>query len=126
MKQRVENERLKPEERDSDLKLGHGGLSDIEFLVQTLQLRYGGTRPQVRMASTSAALHALATAGALRGPDAVRLGEAYAFLTSLRNRLALQGTVATNVLPKEPRRLRALAIGLGIPDSTKIDPWGHQ
>jgi len=117
MKRRIETERLKSEERWTDVKLGHGGLSDIEFAVQSLQMRHGSTHPRVRAQGTVDALHALAAIGAIPAPDAVRLADTFLHWTAVRNRLALLGGLSTDVLPTDPARLRSLAVGLGAADT---------
>jgi glutamate-ammonia-ligase adenylyltransferase len=113
MKRRIETERLKAGDRARDLKLGYGGLSDIEFTAQLWQLRVGSDHPEVRTGSTADALGALGECGALPGPDAARLAAAHGLLTAVRNRLTLWGGVATDHLPDDERRLHALAVGLG-------------
>jgi glutamate-ammonia-ligase adenylyltransferase len=117
MKRRIETERLKPAERWTDVKLGHGGMSDIEFTVQMLQMQHGHAHPQVRVPGTIDALHALAAAGALPAPDAARLAETYLHYIAIRNRLALLGGHAADTLPADPARLRSLAVGLGAADT---------
>jgi glutamate-ammonia-ligase adenylyltransferase len=116
MKRRIEKERLKWEERLTDVKLGHGGMSDIEFATQLCQLQTGAAYPQTRTTETVEALYSLSEAGAIPKPDAARLVETYSFWTSIRNRLTLLGGLANDVLPSDPRRLRALAIGFGAAD----------
>lgn len=117
MKRRMEAERLKPEMRERDLKLGHGGMSDIEFATQLLQLRYGRSCPPARAPGTVGALLALARHGALRAPDASRLADNYRSLMTLRNRLALLGGGGpTDLLPDSVGTLRKVAIGMGCPD----------
>ncbi len=117
MKRRMEAERLRPEMRDRDLKLGHGGMSDIEFAVQLLQLRSGSACPAARAPGTVGALLALARHGHLRTPDAARLADNYRSLMTLRNRLALLGGGGpTDLLPESADALRKVAIGMGCPD----------
>lgn len=117
MKARIENERLRPDEKALDLKLGHGGLSDIEFLTQIWQLKLGCRYPEVRSVRTLDALDALAEVGALPGPDVARLTSNYRFLLRLRNRLALLAGQSMDSLPQDRRRMRALAIGFGMVDA---------
>ena len=117
MKHRIENERLKPDRSESDLKLGHGGLSDIEFLAQLYQMREGSRNPDVRATGTVEALLALGSSGALRGPEAARLAEAHGFLSCVRNRLSLLGGSLADALPDDAARLRTIAVGLGYTDS---------
>jgi glutamate-ammonia-ligase adenylyltransferase len=116
MKRRIERERLKLEERLTNVKLGHGGMSDIEFTVQLCQLQAGSAYPQTRTTETMEALYTLSEAGVIPKPDAARLVETYSLWTAIRNRLTLQGGLANDVLPADPRRLRALAVGLGTAD----------
>jgi len=119
MKRRIEHERLKPNARYTDIKLGHGGMNDIEFTAQLWQMRVGARWPQVRVAETVGALHALGGVGAIPAPEAARLVESYIRWTAIRNRLSLLG-VATDTLPADLRRLRALAVGLGAVDEGKL------
>ncbi|HEU4751895.1 MAG TPA: hypothetical protein VFU47_02225, partial [Armatimonadota bacterium] len=89
MKRRMERERVSDSERERNLKLGPGGLSDVEFLVQYLQLREGGARPELRVASTVAALGALGERGVLQPDEAEALRNAYERLTDARQALTL-------------------------------------
>jgi len=116
MKRRIEHERLKIDAQWTDVKLGHGGLSDIEFTAQWWQMRVGAAHPSVRVTGTVDALHALGIVGAIPAPDAARLAETYERWTAIRNRLALLGGLPTDTLPSDPHRLRALAVGLGAAD----------
>ncbi|HSV73313.1 MAG TPA: hypothetical protein VLH79_06090 [Chthonomonadales bacterium] len=120
MKRRIEAERLRADQRSTDLKLGHGGMSDIEFLAQLLQLRHGATREELRVTGTVDALHALAGAGVLRAAEAMRLADTYERWVTVRNRLALLGESATDSLPDDVARLRNVAIGLGYADSNDV------
>ena len=75
MKRRIESERLGAGEKASlNLKLGPGGLSDVEFCVQLLQLRHGAEQPSVRVPSTRQALATLTAAGILDSVDGAVLG----------------------------------------------------
>ncbi len=90
MKRRIETERLKPNARFTDLKLGFGGLMDIEWLAQVLQLKYGLTLRSVRAPGTIAALSALAGASVIDNAEADHLIAAYRLLFRYRNALWLQ------------------------------------
>lgn len=120
MKTRIESERLKRGEEYSDLKLGHGGLSDCEFVTQLYQLRFGPEHPSARAVGTTQALDALACVGGLPPSDAARFVENYRYLGRVRNRLALIAGQPIDTLPSDRQRLRALAIGLGVLDSGAI------
>lgn len=120
MKRRIETERLKVDERHTDIKLGFGGLADIEFTAQLLQLRHGATEPSVRCTGTVDALHALASIHAIPGPHAARLADTYDIWTTLRHRLSLMGAPEPDILPSDVRRLRSLALGIGEADGPGI------
>ena len=119
MKRRIETERLRPDERHTDLKLGHGGLSDIEFTTQLMQMQHGALCPAVRVPGTLAALQALAERDLIHPPDATRLSACYALLSGVRNRLALLTGQPMDVFPRDARRARALAIEMGSADTSE-------
>ncbi|HKR48937.1 MAG TPA: bifunctional [glutamine synthetase] adenylyltransferase/[glutamine synthetase]-adenylyl-L-tyrosine phosphorylase [Pseudonocardiaceae bacterium] len=86
---------------DRELKLGHGGLRDVEFAVQLLQLVHGRTDESLRVGSTVAALAALAAGGYVGRDDAANLTASYRFLRLLEHRLQLQKLRRTHLLPAE-------------------------
>jgi glutamate-ammonia-ligase adenylyltransferase len=124
MKRRIETERVAERERETHLKLGPGGLSDIEFLVQYLQLRHGGESAALREVSTRAAVTALAAAGVLTAGDAEALLTAHDFLTRLRQTHSLLLTDGSpDALPTRPedaRRGLALARACGYVDLPEL------
>jgi [glutamine synthetase] adenylyltransferase / [glutamine synthetase]-adenylyl-L-tyrosine phosphorylase len=86
VKARVERERIPPgEDPQFHLKLGRGGLTDVEFTVQLLQLMHGAAHPEVREPSTARALDRLAATGLLDADDAAVLHDAYDFCEHARN-----------------------------------------
>ncbi len=117
MKQRIETERLKPSERETDVKLGWGGLSDIEWLAQRLQLREGRGNRALRVAPTLQALSELAHTGILINAEADMLQNAYEFLASIRNTLWLATGTALDAFPLDERRRQSLARQLGYEDA---------
>ncbi len=121
MKARVESERL-PAGADPrlHLKLGPGGLADVEWTVQLLQLRFGGTHPEVRRQGTLPALAALADAGALDHREAGWLADAYRLCLRLRNLGYLVAGRPVDSLPTDPVLLERLAETMGEP------PGGRQ
>jgi glutamate-ammonia-ligase adenylyltransferase len=121
MKGRIEHERLKPEERDADLKLGWGGLSDVEWIAQRLQLLNGPQFPTLRQPSTLSALSALAAARLLDNAEADALTDAYLLLTRVRNAIWLQNNAGQDRFPADPARARALARQLGYLDTPRSD-----
>jgi glutamate-ammonia-ligase adenylyltransferase len=114
IKARVESERI-PADEDPDfhLKLGPGGLSDVEFLVQLLQIRHGGQMRELRLTGTFPALRALHETGILTGNDFHALHDAYLFCTRARLRLHLQKGRASDSLPTDPDATARLAASLG-------------
>jgi len=100
---------LRAAERDRELKLGPGGLRDVEFAVQLLQLVHGRSDPALRCRGTLQALDALAVGGYVGRDDAERLSSAYRFLRLLEHRLQLQHLRRTHMLPTGEPRLRWLA-----------------
>ena len=104
MKRRIETERLR---HPNDLKLGHGGLTDIEWTIQLLQLRHGPRRPRLRTPSTLDALRRLRDDALLTQSDWETLSETYLCLAHLRNRLYLKAGVSSDAPPTLPDDLRA-------------------
>ena len=108
-------------EADREVKLGPGGLRDIEFAVQLLQLVHGRTDEDIRQAATLPALAALAQGGYVGRVDAITLAAAYRFLRSVEHRLQLQRLRRTHVIPLEPFTLRWLARSLGFRDGPALE-----
>ena len=94
---------------EANLKRGPGGIVDIEFLVQMLQLKFGRHNPRVRSPNTLAALDALAHHGALPQDDAQFLARSYRFLRTIEGRLRLINSTARDKLPEDPTELAKLA-----------------
>ncbi|MDR2348774.1 MAG: bifunctional [glutamine synthetase] adenylyltransferase/[glutamine synthetase]-adenylyl-L-tyrosine phosphorylase, partial [Bifidobacteriaceae bacterium] len=108
MRRRVE-ENVPPAEADRQLKLGPGGLRDVEFTVQLLQLVHGRGDQSLRVANTLAALDALCAAGYVGRAPARRLSECYRFLRVLEHRLQLHRLRRTHLVPTTPADWRRLA-----------------
>jgi glutamate-ammonia-ligase adenylyltransferase len=121
MKARVESERL-PAGADPrlHLKLGPGGLADVEWTVQLLQLRVGGGQPAVRVPGTLDALDALAGAGALDAGQAAWLAEAYRLCLRSRNLAYLVAGRPVDSLPTDPVALERLARAMGAPGRQRL------
>ncbi len=98
MRRRVERT-LQSDRADREVKLGPGGLRDIEFAVQLLQLVHGRTDHQVRSANTLEALDQLAAGGYVGREDARHLAEAYRWLRTVEHRLQLHQLRRTHLLP---------------------------
>ena len=121
MKARVESERL-PAGADPrlHLKLGPGGLADVEWTVQLLQLQLGGARPQVRSPGTLAGIAALRDAAALSEVEAGWLADAYRLCLRIRNLAYLVAGRPTDTLPTDPVALERLARAMGEPGRQRL------
>ncbi|MFN3076418.1 MAG: bifunctional [glutamine synthetase] adenylyltransferase/[glutamine synthetase]-adenylyl-L-tyrosine phosphorylase [Alphaproteobacteria bacterium] len=99
-----------------NIKLGRGGIREIEFFAQTQQLIWGGREPSVRSAGTCDALRSLAAAGHIDTTVADSLVEAYGYLRQVEHRLQMVEDRQTQTLPGDPERLREIAIFMGCAD----------
>ncbi|HZI02942.1 MAG TPA: bifunctional [glutamate--ammonia ligase]-adenylyl-L-tyrosine phosphorylase/[glutamate--ammonia-ligase] adenylyltransferase, partial [Archangium sp.] len=99
-----------------DVKLGPGGIREVEFFVTALQLLQGGKDPVLREPRTMRGLRKLERAGFVSGPDADALEEAYVFLRRVENRLQMLEERQTQALPTGERERRRLATSLGFAD----------
>jgi [glutamine synthetase] adenylyltransferase / [glutamine synthetase]-adenylyl-L-tyrosine phosphorylase len=114
MKARLEKERIpRRVEPSRHLKLGPGGLSDVEWTVQLLQQRHGAGDPGIRTASTMQALDALQDASLIDHQDARWLRDGYRFVSELRNRLYLLRHRDVDVLPNVHSQFETLARSMG-------------
>jgi [glutamine synthetase] adenylyltransferase / [glutamine synthetase]-adenylyl-L-tyrosine phosphorylase len=98
---------------ERDLKLGRGGLRDVEFAVQLLQLVHGRADETLRTPETLPALDALRNGGYVGRDDAVSLIDAYRFLRATEHRLQLRRLRRTHVLPESAQQQRWLAKAMG-------------
>jgi [glutamine synthetase] adenylyltransferase / [glutamine synthetase]-adenylyl-L-tyrosine phosphorylase len=98
-----------------NVKLGRGGIREIEFFVQTQQLIAGGRHPELRGRETLAMLEALAAGGWIKQDAARDLGDAYGFLRTVEHRLQMVADEQTHTLPAEPEALDRFARFLGSP-----------
>jgi glutamate-ammonia-ligase adenylyltransferase len=109
-----------------ELKLGPGGLRDVEFAVQLMQLVHGRGDESLRVNNTLDGLAALRDGGYVGRDDAMSLSDAYAFLRTTEHRLQLQKLRRTHLLPEEPEQLEWLGRSLGFrPDrrGSASDVW---
>ena len=100
-----------------NVKLGEGGIREIEFLVQTLQLVWGGRNPALRDRTTLGALRLLTKAGHVPRGTARELAKAYRFLRQVEHRLQMIHDRQTHVLPEKPDDLARVAVFLGFADA---------
>ncbi|MEU8701521.1 bifunctional [glutamine synthetase] adenylyltransferase/[glutamine synthetase]-adenylyl-L-tyrosine phosphorylase [Streptomyces sp. NPDC048680] len=99
---------------DREIKLGPGGLRDVEFAVQLLQLVHGRNDTTLRSGSTLDALGALARGGYVGRVDAAQLDDAYRFLRAMEHRIQLYRLRRTHLVPEDEPDLRRLGRSLGL------------
>lgn len=96
-----------------NIKLGRGGIREVEFFAQTQQLIWGGRDPDMRTPRTCDALAALARTGHVEESAAAEMDAAYHYLRGLEHRLQMTDDKQTQTLPEDPQRLEALAVFAG-------------
>lgn len=111
MRKRVERE-IPTNEVDRELKLGPGGLRDVEFSVQLLQLVHGRSDVTLRSRNTMQALEALATWGYVGREDAAAMATSYRFERTLEHRIQLLDLRRTHLIPTDELQLRMIARSL--------------
>eukprot|EP01035_Chromulina_nebulosa_P031572 gene31571-42099_t len=100
-----------------DVKLGEGGIREIEFIAQTLQLVWGGRDPGLRTRRTLEALRLLVRAGHLPARTAAGLARSYRFLRQVEHRVQMVADRQTHALPERPEQLAAFALFMGFADA---------
>ncbi|WP_116950447.1 bifunctional [glutamine synthetase] adenylyltransferase/[glutamine synthetase]-adenylyl-L-tyrosine phosphorylase [Jiangella endophytica] len=126
MRRRVEDH-IRPAEADRQLKLGPGGLRDVEFAVQLLQLVHGRADVSLHDGNTLGALGALTAGGYVGRDDGAVLDAAYRFLRTFEHRIQLRGLRRTHVVPDSDDQLRMLARSLALKQPAElVDVWHQQ
>ncbi|MBV8092029.1 MAG: hypothetical protein JO110_02115, partial [Acetobacteraceae bacterium] len=109
----IEAESRSPDFLRRDVKLGHGGIRELDFIVQALTLIYGGRDPRLRTARTLAALDRLGAYGYMPPQRARELAAAYLFLRNVEHKLQVASGLQTQRLPAGRAELEVLAARLG-------------
>ncbi|HEY7667534.1 MAG TPA: hypothetical protein VIE12_05355 [Actinomycetota bacterium] len=104
----------------TEVKRGRGGIRDVEFAVQLLQIVHGRRDERLRQPNTLRALAALADEGFVAHADADALADAYRFLRRLEHRLQIVRDLQTHELPTDPHARSVLARALGLPDAAAL------
>ena len=120
LKQRIEDEIVTEERLTRHVKLGIGGIREIEFIVQSFQVLRGAYVPVLRERSTLRALPLLVKAGMLDDDEAKALANAYRFLRNVEHRLQMEMELQTHTIPDEQRALYRLARSLGFPSEDEF------
>jgi glutamate-ammonia-ligase adenylyltransferase len=126
MRERV-TDNIPAADLDWQLKLGPGGLRDIEFTVQLLQLVHGQSDESVRLRGTIESLDALNQAGFVGRAEAASFAENYRLLRVLEHRIQLRDLSRTHLMPRdeEGQRVLARASGLASTDSALMERWAE-
>ncbi|HLZ55265.1 MAG TPA: bifunctional [glutamate--ammonia ligase]-adenylyl-L-tyrosine phosphorylase/[glutamate--ammonia-ligase] adenylyltransferase, partial [Verrucomicrobiae bacterium] len=107
VKDRIEREVVGADELERNVKLGRGGIREIEFVVQSLQVLHAGRSPFLQIPQTLPCLEKLAQYHLLAGDEAPQLAAAYHFLREAEHRLQMENNLQTHTIPTDPRaRLR--------------------
>ena len=126
LKRRIEQQTHRAGADDREVKTGHGGIRDVEFVIQFLQLLNGGALPEVRTGNTLEALARLEQVGCLTNQERTLLEENYSFLRKVEHRLQIMFDLQTHLLPSDDVELRKLALRMDYadtPDNPALDAF---
>ena len=112
IKRRIERDVVGPDKLERDVKLGRGGIREIEFVVQALQLIHGAHHAFLQEASMLKALRALRQLDLLPRDEVLTLDKSYRFLRRVEHRLQMEAEQQTHTVPQEREALQRLAISL--------------
>src|SRR6266513_2317091 len=112
IKRRIERDIVGTENLERDVKLGRGGIRDIEFIVQTLQLIHGARHPFLQEPNMLKALRALRELELLPTNEVLTLDKTYRFLRRVEHRLQIEAEQQTHVVPREAEALQRIALSL--------------
>ena len=119
MKMRIENELLTADGKERNIKLGYGGIREIEFFTQAMQLVNGGYEPAIREPNTLRALAQLAQYKFIPARDRAKLSDAYRFLRQVEHKVQIVQEAHAHSIPEGEDEERALARRLGYARTTK-------
>lgn len=120
LKRRIEQRAVSAGTNEVEVKTGRGGIRDVEFVVQFLQLLHGGQYPEVRSANTLDAIAQLERVGCLTVEERYIMDDTYRFLRRVEHRLQIVFDRQTHEMPRDPEALRTLAIRMGYAPAS---PW---
>ena len=113
LKRKIERRALEAGEDRTNLKTGRGGIRDVEFVIQFMQLLHGAEVPDVRTTNTLTAIHSLERAKCLTNAEATVLGQNYVWLRTLEHRLQMLFDLQTHTLPSDLPSLSRVARQMG-------------
>ena len=117
IKRRIERDIVGADKLERDVKLGRGGIREIEFIVQALQLIHGARHPFLQESSMLKALRALRELDLLPREDVLTCDNTYQFLRRVEHRLQIEAEQQTHIVPRDLEILRRLALSLGFSSS---------
>ena len=120
MKRRIEQRTFSAGTAEVEVKTGHGGIRDVEFVVQFLQLLHGGEYPEVRHANTLIAIARLEDVGCLTSEERGIMEDTYRFLRRVEHRLQIMFDRQTHQMPRDLEEQRTLAVRMGYEPAS---PW---
>jgi glutamate-ammonia-ligase adenylyltransferase len=113
MKRKIDEQMEARQQRDRNVKLGTGGIREIELIAQSMQVRYGSRLPRLRLRNTLGALSALCDESLISKEECDTLSSAYLFLRDVENKLQMVNDAQTHSLPRAHEELTACARLLG-------------
>ncbi|MSQ93879.1 MAG: bifunctional [glutamate--ammonia ligase]-adenylyl-L-tyrosine phosphorylase/[glutamate--ammonia-ligase] adenylyltransferase [Gemmataceae bacterium] len=125
LKRKIEHKSGPHGESDTEVKTGHGGIRDVEFTIQFLQLANGGDLPEIRQSNTLKAIRALEKARCLTDSEYRALDSTYRFLRKIEHRLQIMFDQQTHRMPEKPAELRKLALRMGYA-GREVRAEGHE
>jgi [glutamine synthetase] adenylyltransferase / [glutamine synthetase]-adenylyl-L-tyrosine phosphorylase len=120
IKRRIEREVLRSDALERDVKLGRGGIREIEFIVQTMQFIHGGRYIFLRQTSALEALRALSHLELIPRNQVVDLDRAYRFLRQVEHRLQIEAEQQTHTLPRDTAALERISRSLGFAQANEF------
>ncbi len=111
----------KTSDRGFNVKLGAGGIREIEFIAQALQLAHGGRDEWLRAPHTLISLNRLADRNLISDAELTELFDAYEFLRRLEHRLQMENGLQTHLVPNDPEKRNSAARRMNFDDTTKFD-----
>jgi [glutamine synthetase] adenylyltransferase / [glutamine synthetase]-adenylyl-L-tyrosine phosphorylase len=120
LKRRIEQRTVSAGTSEIEVKTGHGGIRDVEFVVQFLQLLHGGEYPNVRHVNTLQAIAKLEDVGCLTAEERHIMDDTYRFLRRVEHRLQILFDRQTHEMPRDQEALRTLALRMGY---AMASPW---
>src|SRR3989440_2478287 len=117
IKRRIERDVVRTDTMERDVKLGRGGIREVEFVVQTLQFIHGGRNAFLQDTSTLGALRSLAQLELIPLNEVLDLDRGYRFLRLVEHRLQIEAEQQIHTIPRDRAALERLARGLGFESS---------